>query len=253
MVKGSSLESNEMLLGEVNKYHVFKKSMKYMAETEPIAFKCYKFLRPDLRNVVTNLELVIRNENGSCIDENLLNVLDELSEYTVLAKKLSKAIALAVNNLSRLYGIETDIKYLSSCSPIFKKIKKIRASRAIRTKCAATNLDGNDFWTRISERLKSGQIDHCLRIPGNNEIFTDVEAYSRRLRNQYPEKLNFCMKAMETAEILAESAMEISDIEYEIKTWKILPCCMAQHQRLGQASALGLVGLDVMKMIFSFM
>ena len=61
-----------------------------------------------------------------------------------------------------------------------------------------------------------------------------------------------CFTALKAAGILWALEQETSDIYNDLTSWKALPCAMALHNRLGKDSWLGMMGEDVMKLVFNF-
>lgn len=61
-----------------------------------------------------------------------------------------------------------------------------------------------------------------------------------------------CFHAIKTAKIIQAVGLEAAEIFLEMTSWRLLPCAMAFHNRLGRDSQLGLLSQDTLQMVLRF-
>ncbi len=261
MVKGFSLESDEKNAIELDKGHVFYHDIQHKKTVNPIVFKGFQSINPNLKSALEKLEAVILCENNKDIHCNLLHISNELEQYMKLARMISGQILDAVLKASEFLGIEEEVDWIFQHSEVQKKILKIRQG-------SKSNQEGNLFythftsdvrgggnWKNIYDRLKLAGTENIqlLQLIKNKGISFDLESYAKSFVYDIMNLDFKCAEAWIAAELLALHADEVADIYDEINSWRVLPCSMALHSRLGCNSWMQRVGIDVMRMIINFL
>ncbi len=97
--------------------------------------------------------------------------------------------------------------------------------------------------------LKSWLVDESNRFQVFERTFKNLFHSTEK---QSLVQISILSHSMDMADILELFGDEVEDIHEEMVGWVKLPCAMALHGRLGEASMLRSVGVDVMMRISTF-
>ena len=267
MIMGYDVLCHEWDTISPNENHIFYKEIMEKRKTSPIIpTLSEKWHGTDLISVKTILKALVEYDDlGLFSMENWGNSISNASSiiknYISVVRYIHTQMMDTVMRIAKIHGIEQEIA--SEDDFIAYRMKRPSTTKKPYHLHISMSSAGGGNLNNIIQRLELEEHVEGLQIfpvkswsvlpfqryqvskVDFNRLFMDREMLGNNIDS-------ICYDAFGIARMLESSAEEMEDLHHELVGWRMLPCAMALHERLGGSSLLGIVGMDVMKFIMKF-
>jgi len=267
LIKGFQVSKHEFNSDLPDEKHIFHEEILERRKSSPIIATVFdERLGTDLTNVKTMLHVLMKHEGlGIVSKESRSNTLTCASSifknYISTARYIQSRIMEIVRKLTEIHGFKETITDFERIASVHMR-RPSTARRPYHIHFTETGAGGGDL-NGVIQRLENEEHkERVMLFPVKSWRVSSHEWYHKSMvhynsffleRAKFDKCLLFiCFNAFEIAKILEASAEEMEDVHHELVGWRMLPCAMALHKRLGKASLLGLIGSDVMKLVLDF-
>ena len=265
MIKGSQILGHECDATPPDVNHAYCKEITERRKTAPIVApvseRGYGNNLTFVKDLLKTLASCYKDTNGQNRSNSITNASCILKNYISAVRYTHTKIMEILMKIVELHGNQEDLEdaeYLLS----YQMERPSTAKRPYHLHVSTNSAGGGDI-SHVVQRLEMElHTDMMYIFPVKFWMVEPCKGHGKSKlsfnnsfmeRDEILQNLNaICFDAFQIAKMIESSAEEMEDVHHELVGWRMLPCAMALHKRLGGSSLLGVVGMDVMKCILEF-
>jgi hypothetical protein len=265
MINGSEVLRHECDAIPPDVNHAFCKEIMDRRKTAPIiatiSERGYGNNLTLVKDILKRLASYDKDTDGQNWSNSITNASYILKDYISVVRYTHTRIMEIVMKIVGLHGYQEDleaVEYLLS----YQMERPSTAKRPYHLHVSTNGAGGGDL-SHVVQRLEMELHTNMLCIfPAKSwmvNLYQGYEMSKISFSNSFIQREKIfqnssaiCVDAFVIAKMLESSAEEMEDVHHELVGWRMLPCAMALHKRLGGSSLLRVVGMDVLKCILEF-